>query len=455
MDAGVDESRIAVMSFTRAAAQEIARRAGTLGVEACTLHSMAFRLCELSRTQVVDRAKLREFSRVSKIETTGANIYEQERLERGDNYLSMLNYSRATGNPDRAEIFRRFNPPEGNPIEFTYFTRAYREWKAAYGFVDFADMIDDAVGVPGPDLDLLLLDEAQDFSPAQWRLIEHWLPTVREVVLALDDDQAIHTFSGADPRGGPTFEARCGSDRVVLGQSYRLPARIHGMAQRLIARAAHRVPKEFQPRAEGGDIRIYGSLNLVPIPDPEEDVLVLFRNHSLRRHVEEWLIGRRIPFVTSGGYPGPLDGRWAKAIDIWKMAQRNHERSGMMMLTNPQMAALTSATSGMGERLLLGQIHRPWHQVLHIPTVLCSYLRALESKYGTHRPETKIRLSTIHGAKGWEADRVILLNAMGERTAEAYASDPESEIRVFYVGVTRARHTLDVVNGDNPMPGLR
>jgi DNA helicase-2/ATP-dependent DNA helicase PcrA len=60
-----------------------------------------------------------------------------------------------------------------------------------------------------------------------------------------------------------------------------------------------------------------------------------------------------------------------------------------------------------------------------------------------------IRLSTIHASKGHEADRVILLTDMTQRVAETAEKYPDDEIRVFYVGVTRAKHQLDIVEGHN------
>lgn len=56
------------------------------------------------------------------------------------------------------------------------------------------------------------------------------------------------------------------------------------------------------------------------------------------------------------------------------------------------------------------------------------------------------RLSTIHGSKGREADLVIILSDMAWQSYSAYLNDErESENRVAYVGVTRARKALLVV----------
>ena len=61
---------------------------------------------------------------------------------------------------------------------------------------------------------------------------------------------------------------------------------------------------------------------------------------------------------------------------------------------------------------------------------------------------SRTKISTIHSAKGAEADRVILMNGMGARTYEAV---DDHEFRVWYVALTRARHKLDIVEADNPM----
>jgi hypothetical protein len=54
-------------------------------------------------------------------------------------------------------------------------------------------------------------------------------------------------------------------------------------------------------------------------------------------------------------------------------------------------------------------------------------------------------ISTIHGAKGAEADNVVLLSDMGKNTFDAYSKNPDDERRVFYVGVTRSKRNLFIV----------
>ena len=59
--------------------------------------------------------------------------------------------------------------------------------------------------------------------------------------------------------------------------------------------------------------------------------------------------------------------------------------------------------------------------------------------------DPRVRIETIHGAKGAEAEHVLLLTDLTYRTYAGYMLDPDSEHRVFYVGVTRASETLNLV----------
>lgn len=57
-----------------------------------------------------------------------------------------------------------------------------------------------------------------------------------------------------------------------------------------------------------------------------------------------------------------------------------------------------------------------------------------------------IRLSTIHHSKGSEADYVVVLNGMVKATYDTYIKDRDSELRVLFVAITRARKGLFIIN---------
>jgi len=71
-------------------------------------------------------------------------------------------------------------------------------------------------------------------------------------------------------------------------------------------------------------------------------------------------------------------------------------------------------------------------------------LRAIEIR-GAMSKDPKINLSTIHGAKGGEADNVMLLTDLSRKSQEAMERDSDDECRVFYVGATRAREQLHII----------
>ena len=73
------------------------------------------------------------------------------------------------------------------------------------------------------------------------------------------------------------------------------------------------------------------------------------------------------------------------------------------------------------------------------------FLRAIESRNTSGDTEAKINLSTIHGAKGGEADNVMLLTDISRKAQEAMEVNADDETRVFYVGATRARETQHIV----------
>ena len=66
-----------------------------------------------------------------------------------------------------------------------------------------------------------------------------------------------------------------------------------------------------------------------------------------------------------------------------------------------------------------------------------------------------IKLSTIHGAKGGEADNVLLLSDLSTKFAKEYDKNADDINRLLYVGITRAKQTLHIVLPKNEQKGFR
>ena len=93
----------------------------------------------------------------------------------------------------------------------------------------------------------------------------------------------------------------------------------------------------------------------------------------------------------------------------------------------------------------------PWFEALSlIPDETIEYIRAMRRNGEVLSNEPRVRLSTVHGVKGGEADSVVLLDALSWMTAQNYEKRPDEEHRVFYVAATRAREGLYLLQtGEN------
>ena len=87
-----------------------------------------------------------------------------------------------------------------------------------------------------------------------------------------------------------------------------------------------------------------------------------------------------------------------------------------------------------------------WHRALsRISEEDREYYMSLLRNEGESLKEPRIQLSTIHQAKDLEADNVLLLLDMSSKTAKAMEVSPDAEHRVWYVGVSRAKEKLCIM----------
>lgn len=455
LDEGYSKDRIGLVSFTKASAQELAERIGVkAGKNISTIHSMCYRICETIREQVIGWQHLREFSKVVKMEFSGANPDDSEELTEGDMYLSLHGLAIATQTSYKSIYMR--SERIGTLEHFLWFCDAYDQWKKESGYVDFGDMLRDSLQHPAPDFDVLFVDEAQDLSALQWKVINHWCKDIPIVHVAGDDDQAIYVWGGADPTGMSKWENQNDASRQVLGQSWRIPKSVHTLAQSIIHMVDERVDKPYVSRPEEGTLEYLNNEWSITL-EHDEDVLVLYRSHCLREGIEEVLIMRNIPYTVDNGKAGILNGKLAKAIAQYLKLVENLEKTGMPMMSDRDLRNLQRSMK-YNYKVAVGKedwtrLGGEWYDVLQGDEHEHNYLKAIYGKYGM-RVRPSIHLSSIHGSKGREADHVILLNGATDRTIGNMANSREhydAEMRTFYVGVTRARHKLTIVEGPNPL----
>lgn len=433
------------LSFTRAAAIEIGLRAGEASGRAQTIHSLAYAICGIDSHQVVTDKKLEEFGRLTRWRIPLRRDLD-DIFTVGPDYLQLESIAR-----------NKLIPIESvnSSSDFLSFCQHYTEWKLNNGYFDFNDMLEDAAtandwswDVAGP-VERVYLDEAQDVTPLQWkfftRLIERLTP--REITVAGDDDQTLYTWSGVNPQGMYQFEQRWGADRMVLSQSYRVPRLAHRIAHKLLKRVHERVEKEYHPRPVDGGFRRFGDpyrcLRAIP---KGKRTFILTRTFVQKRLMEQILSAHNVPFETFAGN-SPFTNKWSQIVRRFYLQLRGEE----LPLYQRNTLAIHSYKEDVAQKFVNKiPVEGNWWSHIDIPEPYRSYLRRLSEDELNVLPD--ITISTIHAAKGREADHVVLCTGLTQRTIEAMNDDPAAEARVFYVGVTRTKDTLDILDIDQPYP---
>lgn len=458
INGGYSANDIALCSYTKAAAEVLSDKSGINSDYIGTIHSLAFRLCDLSKSQIVNMTKLREFQEKTGIEFLGGNPDDcAHDLLPGDYYLSLYNLSKAKMQTNHMQVYDESDHP-GSRDEYMYFVDAYEKWKNSTGFIDYNDMLHIALEDSKLPVEILFVDEAQDLSLLQWKLIEHWGKDISIVYIAGDDDQAIYDWAGAKLDGMQLYEKQNNATRIVLDKSYRLSKKIHNCSQSLISLVNNRVNKEYEARSEEGQINYYGDVYELQNIKHGDDIMFLYRNHTFRDAIEEYLISRFIPYTVDNGKPGPCQGSLWKLIKLFIKVQ--DEGANNIQLTARQISMIEKGLYGiygihMCTPKMAGIFKLQWHEAIEMSEEQKQYFMRISEIDPSFNIKPTIHLSTIHGAKGKEADRVILINGMTEKSAEQYFSgNVDGEIRVFYVGVTRAKNRLDIISDQNMIPEL-
>jgi len=138
---------------------------------------------------------------------------------------------------------------------------------------------------------------------------------------------------------------------------------------------------------------------------------------------------------------------------IYKYLGSDYIARGHKTLTKVDPEALYSLASLTKDHGLLTK--KIWHEALtKIGEDKREYIIALLRRKTGLRSEAQIKLSTIHGAKGGEADNVLLITDLSGRFARMYDTDPDALNRLHYVAMTRTRKALHIVYPKNVRRGF-
>ncbi|HYD35946.1 MAG TPA: ATP-dependent helicase [Vitreimonas sp.] len=437
---GIEPNRIGFFSFTTKAANEAVERACTkFKLKPTdlpyfkTVHSLAFNWLGMSTQGVLNRKHYRQIFDLLGIEYTGKAIDEDDTnsgsgATLGDKILFIQNLSKAKMRPLKDEWEESDFNEEVLWDELERFQRTLDDYKAAHGLIDFNDMLEMFIEHPGhkPIFDAIFVDEAQDLSKLQWSALDKILPTCPTVYIAGDDDQAIFRWAGADVDHFISLE---GNARV-LNKSYRLRKNVHSICHGIISQVDNRRQKEFNPREDGGYVEYISDCSDIDMSSGTW--LLLARNSYLLRAYEDICLSSGYSY---SGRNSPLESDELKAI----RAYENWRKGNMPSDSERKLILKFSRTLPDKPSII-------WHeQLTKMDVKLREYFIAALRRGESLTKVPRIRISTIHGAKGAEADNVVVMSDISNRCYQALQLNPDDEHRVAYVAASRARENLYVI----------
>jgi DNA helicase-2/ATP-dependent DNA helicase PcrA len=387
-----------------------------------------------------------------------------------------------------AEIDKRTQKPRVSAEKLAKVYTAYESVKKQELAIDFEDvllltaaMLEEERTVRERVQDqyrYFTIDEYQDISPVQQRLINAWLGTRQDICVVGDPAQTIYSFAGATPVFLNSFTNRFPDAEVIrLSTGYRSTPEItfaansllrHGsMGQELVALNDHGTKPSVDGYANE-DAEIAGVLAeitaLLQSGTQAQEIAILARTNNQLKGVERSMNKLGLPYQV-------------------RSTERFFDRQDVRDFLKEVRRASVLPTEGVSWIDELRTIAQPFltgesidgiAALLHLareldadagfsPKTLRSYLREIEDRVQQNNPPTMpvVTLATLHAAKGLEWERVFLIGAsegiLPLETGVTGQSDAEidEERRLFYVGMTRAKVDLHISHRQNPSRFLR
>ena len=418
-----------------------------------TLHSLAFRRLGIKKENVMQRRHYKDLGEKLGFPVNYA-VYENDHngiFTTDSEYLRIINLAKLRNiTPEQ-----QFNLNEHNQDlerdKLRIIANELERYKKEHGLIDFNDMILQFVkSDKSPKFDVVFIDEAQDLSNMQWDMAKTIWNKTEDSFIAGDDDQAIFRWAGADV---DSFIAQKGL-MMPLEQSYRIPAKVHNLAMGLINRIKKRIDKSWSPRTHEGALSRYDDFEQVDMSSGEW--LVLARTKYMLDQLE--------PTLYLNGYYYQNKFRKTREHKLHVAAVDWENLRQGQLLKYDQLENISSYIDswdnknmkGMAKESFYGidqlkkdyglNVDSVWFEAFNgAPSRDVSYLRKMRKNGEKLNEAPRITLSTIHGAKGGECENVVLLTDLSLNTMKSYEQNPDDENRLFYVGATRTKEHLHVI----------
>lgn len=321
------------------------------------------------------------------------------------------------------------------------------------------------------------VDEYQDISPLQQRLIDAWLGSRKDICVVGDPAQTIYTFAGATPSYLLGFTNRFPEAEVFrLTSGYRSTPEILFIANALLR--SNRMGHELSPVNEHGNQPVLTEYNtdgqeaigvtnqiteLISQGERPENIAVLARTNAQLQNMQMSFKEAELPYQIRS------NDRFFDRVEIREFTRDIRQAS---VIPNPEISWVEELR-GLAQPYLSGDAIESMNSmdsigaIIHLareldnddrfqPKTLRNFLQELEDRAQQNHPPQMpvITLATLHAAKGLEWDRVFIIG-IGQGYLPYPDAPEDEELRLFYVGITRAREHLHLSHGGVPSPFLR
>ena len=483
----MDPHKVLALTFTARAAGEMRTRLRSLGVPsvaARTIHAAALkqltffwpqvfggRMPDLLTTksgfltEAIKRAQLQ-----GELSITSRDLLRDIATE-----IEWAKVSQIAPSDYLSESLKRTVKPRINPEQLAKVYTAYESVKHQERAIDFEDVLLLTTAMVEEEREVrervqdqyrfFTVDEYQDISPLQQRLINAWLGSRQELCVVGDPAQTIYSFAGATPVFLNSFTQRFPEAEVVrLTTGYRSTPEIiftansilrkGAMGSELVAINDHGSKPTFNAyndeQAEIAGI-VRDISNLISEGTPAQEIAVLARTNNQLNGLEKALNAAGLPYQVRN------TERFFERKEVRDFLKQVRTASvipteGVSWLDELRTLAQPFLTGGAidGIAALLHLARELDSDNGFTPKNLRTYLREVEDRVQQNNPPTMpvTTLATLHAAKGLEWERVFLMGVsdgvlpLENNSTTGDEASIDEERRLFYVGITRAKSDL-------------
>ena len=436
---GTPLDNIAYFAFTKKAASEARDRMPADNDKLTyfrTIHSFAYDQLELNDGKVMQPSDYEAIGKEIGVKVKYYDKYNKEDI----NYLNCDSpYFQMIGRAINRDISIRdeYDRGEHNKKEIKWkilktIDDNLKEYKRVKKKLDFNDMIKQLIDKESlPRFKVIFIDEAQDLSPLQWKLFDKLKQYTDDIYLAGDDDQAIFAWAGADV---DRFISEKADKEKVLKYSKRISRAVQEQSVIPLTNIIGlRKLKQYYPRDYEGECLKINNLDQIDLT--EGNWLILTRTISRLIKMTKELRKKNLYYYTNKGksfivrlYNASVNyNSWCRGIELDQKEVKDIEE-------------YIGAKQDKWDNTI------DWFDAFKEANLSeKEYIKNMLDNGEDLDDRARIKVSTIHAAKGGEEDSVILCLDIGDKIKKAIKKSQakhDEEHRVWYVGGTRARNNL-------------